>query len=109
MRSDGTVLGLEEAPVLPVDERDKALAEGEGEPFIRTVDVGDVPYRMITASFDGPRLQGAVQIGVDISGTERRSSTLRRRLVVMWLASSAIAGFVGMADCPAGGRARSSA
>ncbi len=95
VRSDGTVLGLEAAPVLPVEERDRALADGRGEPFIRTVEVGDVPYRMITASFDSPRLQGAVQIAVDISGTERALSALRRRLMVMWLAASAVAGLVG--------------
>lgn len=90
-----TVLRFEDAPALPVDDVDVALAHN-GEPALfRTVDVDGAPYRMLTAPFETPRLQGAIQIAVETSRIDRVMAALRVRLGVAWLIASALAGLVG--------------
>jgi two-component system, OmpR family, sensor histidine kinase MprB len=92
---DGQIVGFEGAPQLPVGEGDQALIEGAGRPMLRTVTVEGARYRMITAHLDRPRLEGAVQVAVEVSSVDRSIAFLRRRLTVVWIGASLLAGAAG--------------
>jgi two-component system, OmpR family, sensor histidine kinase MprB len=92
---DGQVIGFEDAPQLPVGDRERALIENDGRPVLRTVVVDDVRYRMITSHLDRGRLEGAVQLAVEVSSVDRSIAFLRRRLTVVWIGASLLAGAAG--------------
>lgn len=92
---DGDVLGFEDAPRLPVTERDQALAQGPGPDILRNARVDGEPYRMITSHIERGRLEGAVQVGVEVAPVDRALAVLLRRLSAVWLAASLLAGLVG--------------
>src|SRR5205085_1282372 len=54
-------------PALPIDAHDRLLARAGGRPRLRDVRVGDVHYRMLTASLPGG---GVVQLGRSLSETD---------------------------------------
>lgn len=92
---DGAVLTLDGAPALPVTEADRRYVTDRDRPLLRDVTVEGDPYRMITAHIDTPRADGAVQVAVDVSSIDRSLTALRRRLLLLWLGASAVAGGVG--------------
>ena len=79
-------------PTLPVDGRDRALARRAGTPRLRDVHVGEVHYRMLTASLAGG---GAVQLGRSLTETDDVLSVLRNRFVVIALAGTVLAALAG--------------
>ncbi len=92
---DGQVVGFEGAPQLPVGDRDRALIDEADRPVLRTVTVDDVRYRMITAHLERARVEGAVQVAVEVSSVDRSIAFLRRRLTVVWIGASLLAGAAG--------------
>ncbi|MGF1667111.1 MAG: ATP-binding protein [Acidimicrobiia bacterium] len=92
---DGQIVGFEDTPQLPVGDRDRALIDEDGRPVLRTVTVDGTRYRMITAHFDRARLEGAVQVAVEVSSVDRSIAFLRRRLTVVWIGASLLAGAAG--------------
>lgn len=97
----GSVLfRLEGDPTLPVEDRDLALASGPGPEVLRDVEVGDVPYRMVTSHLEltggrGSRVDAAIQVAVDVSDLEAALSSLRLRLTVLGAAAVALSGLAG--------------
>src|SRR5439155_4016809 len=79
-------------PTLPIDGRDRALARRGGQPRLRDVHVGEVHYRMLTASLPGG---GAVQLGRSLTETDDVLSVLRNRFVVIALAGTVLAALAG--------------
>lgn len=77
--------------VLPIVERDRMVAAGESARTMRTVEVGGVDYRMVTA----PLRSGAVQLARDLSSTEALLRLLTRRFVMVGMAAAAVAAAVG--------------
>ncbi|MFN0090144.1 MAG: hypothetical protein ACKVWR_07750, partial [Acidimicrobiales bacterium] len=62
--------------LLPVDDLDRALAAAGGAPRYRTVRADGVPYRVLTVALRGG---GALQLGRDLTETERVLAALRWR------------------------------
>lgn len=92
---DGDILGFEDAPRLPVTDRELALASSDGDDILRTVTIDAEPHRMITAHIDRGRLGGAIQVAVDVGSIDRSLAALRRRLSAVWVAASLFAGGLG--------------
>jgi two-component system, OmpR family, sensor histidine kinase MprB len=80
LSSSGAVSNSFGAVELPVNEDERALATAAGDPVIRSVTVEGVTYRVRTASIAGG---GALQVGRDISETERVLDDLRLRFALI--------------------------
>ena len=87
------VAHVPERVTLPVDAADVALAEGgEVATRRRSVSVDGTPYRVQTTAFAGG---GALQIGRDVTESERVLSRLRFQLVVVGAVVSGLAALAG--------------
>jgi len=81
-----------EQVTLPIDALDRALAAGDRVGTRRrSVSVDGTPYRVLTTSVAG----GALQIGRDVSESERVLSRLRNQLVVVGALVSGLAALAG--------------
>lgn len=85
--------GGEPVDPLPVTERTIAVAAGTSEPFFETVQVGDVPLRILTV----PAGNGlAVQFARPLTEVEGVLADLRRQLTVASLLGVVLAAGLGM-------------
>lgn len=77
---------------LPVGEAARAVARGEADRDLATVEVDGVSYRVLTARLgDG----GAVQLARDLTETEDVLDALAGRLILITVAGALVAGLVG--------------
>ena len=75
-------------PAIPVDKKDKQLAEQEGSPRLRTVHIDGKAYRVLTMSLpDG----GAAQIARSIAESNNVLSSLDLRLFLIALGGTVVA------------------
>jgi len=89
LSSRGTVASyIAGQPALPVDARDRAIAQQGGAPRFRDVRVGDDSYRMLTIALPGG---GAAQIARGIDADNALLSTIDTRLLLIALAGTVIA------------------
>lgn len=91
LTADGTLAFSLGDGSLPVDDEDRAVADGSGDVVLRTVSVGGTDYRMVTA----PLRPGAVQLARDLTSTESLLATLMRRFVLVGLTAAGVAAAVG--------------
>jgi two-component system sensor histidine kinase MprB len=86
VRPDGTV--VQRPPVaLPIDARDRDIAQHDQAPLFRTVSIAGTPYRVLTVHVPG----GAAQIARSIKETNDVLSTLDVRLLMIALIGTAVA------------------
>lgn len=90
----GEVLYSLDDHLLPVSERDLALAQGGGAVEARTVQVGSGYYRMATTPLP-ESVGGAIQVAFDISDDRAALAALRQQLSLLGLAAALAAGLVG--------------
>jgi len=76
-------------PALPIDAKDRLLAQQGGHPRFRDVTVDDSSYRMLTVAL--PNGGGAVQIARAIDADEDVLSSLDTRLLLIALAGTIVA------------------
>ncbi|HVF20521.1 MAG TPA: HAMP domain-containing sensor histidine kinase [Mycobacteriales bacterium] len=91
---DGTALVVPGSVVLPVDESDRAVANGVRvrSDLRRDVVAGGERFRVLTV----PRMpRGAIQVGRSLAETDRLLDTLRRRTLVAVLLAVAAAAALG--------------
>lgn len=85
------IVSLSDAPEIPVDEHDIALAESGGRERFRTVDIDQERYRVITKSF--PR--GAIQVAISQESMAQTLDAFDRRLLMLGAAGVVLSGLAG--------------
>lgn len=84
------VRSIADQPAIPVDDGDKSLAAGGGQPRFRNANIDGSEFRVLTVPLKGDD-KGAVQIARSIEGTNNVLSTLDMRLLLIALAGTAVA------------------
>jgi two-component system sensor histidine kinase MprB len=88
---DGSVEICVEGPVIPVDNAERQVAQGNGGTRLRTVHLDGTRYRVLTV----PWRSGAFQTGRDLAEVQSVLSKLQLRLAGLALAGVAAAGLLG--------------
>jgi two-component system sensor histidine kinase MprB len=91
IRADGTVTSLGGSAVLPVGERDLAVAAGETETALYSVRTDDGHFRVLTTSAGEG---AAVQAGRDLTEVNAVLADLRSRLILIGVATALAAGLL---------------
>ena len=86
IRADGTV-ARRPLVSIPVDARDRDIAQHKQPPLFRTATIDGTPYRILTVSVPG----GAAQIARSVKETNDVLSTLDIRLMLIALIGTAVA------------------
>ncbi len=89
---DATILASNDLVELPINQRDREIAERRVGPTLRTVTVDGMSIRMITQHIDGG---GAVQVGRSLDENDDTLGGLRSRAVLTALGLSLSAAAVG--------------
>lgn len=84
---------LAERLELPVSDRTVAVAAGESDAFLSTVDVDDQRFRVFTAP---TRAELAVQVARPLDEVDATLAALRRRLLLFGLLGIGVAGALGL-------------
>ncbi|MEE9416389.1 MAG: HAMP domain-containing sensor histidine kinase [Acidimicrobiales bacterium] len=85
------VISLSNAPEIPVDERDIALAQSADQERFRSLDIDGARYRVITKSF--PR--GAIQVAISQDSMTETLEAFDRRLLMLGAVGVVMAGLAG--------------
>lgn len=91
LADDGSIVS-NSGLVLPVSERDSAIAERDEQPALRTVTIDGDEYRMITEHLPGG---GAVQVARSLDEANSLLDVLQSRLLAIAGIMAVIAGFAG--------------
>ena len=97
--ADGRVVATTASPPLPVTASDLAVLDATGRQTAtraRTVEVGRVEYRVVTARVDGTASRG-IQVARNLGEVDRVLASLRARLGVLALAATIGAVLAGVA------------
>jgi two-component system, OmpR family, sensor histidine kinase MprB len=92
VRPDGEAVSIAPGPMLPVDDRDIAVARGESGSLIRDAHVAKTHVRMITF----PVGAAGVQVVLPLTDVDRSLSRIETWLILISLAGIAIAAALGL-------------
>ncbi|WP_298342805.1 HAMP domain-containing sensor histidine kinase [Ferrimicrobium sp.] len=88
----GKVIPLAGARMLPVTNRDRAIARDLAPRWLRTQRVGGITYRILTIQY---RHRGALLIGRNIDDVVHSLAVLRTRFLLLVLGAAAVAAIIG--------------